>query len=411
MPQQLINLGAQPNDRTGDSARSAGAKMNANFTELYGATGAGGTSGGILVGGTTAQRPAVPVAGNFRWSTTLSAPEWFNGIAWFQPVPAGGGVLTGVYQFAGGSASAPSVAVGGVQAGLASLATNTFSLIAGQSEHLRLLATASTVNYWAMSGSVTGVPVQLLAQGADTNVSLVISAKGTGALMAQLPDSTVAGGNTRGTNAVDWQRVRAAATQVSSGSNSCISGGVNNTASGTASAIGGGDFNVADGTNSVVAGGSRASTRGTSGKSSFANGMFSVTGDCQAGGVVMRVSTTNATPTRLTTDGAGAASANVNALPNNSLYAFSAIVGARNTANNDSAAWQVSGLIKRGANAAATSLVGAVLVTPIAADAGASAWTVAVTADTTIGAINVTATGAAATTIRWGAVLSTMEIA
>ena len=36
MAQQLIALGAVPNDGTGDTLRSAGGKINANFAELFG---------------------------------------------------------------------------------------------------------------------------------------------------------------------------------------------------------------------------------------------------------------------------------------------------------------------------------------------------------------------------------------
>jgi hypothetical protein len=36
MPQQSINIGAAPNDGTGDQQRVAFNKCNANFTELYG---------------------------------------------------------------------------------------------------------------------------------------------------------------------------------------------------------------------------------------------------------------------------------------------------------------------------------------------------------------------------------------
>lgn len=35
MPQQIINIGALPNDGTGDPMRTAFQKTNANFTELY----------------------------------------------------------------------------------------------------------------------------------------------------------------------------------------------------------------------------------------------------------------------------------------------------------------------------------------------------------------------------------------
>ena len=36
MAQQIINVGALPNDGTGDPLRTAYQKANANFTELYG---------------------------------------------------------------------------------------------------------------------------------------------------------------------------------------------------------------------------------------------------------------------------------------------------------------------------------------------------------------------------------------
>lgn len=35
MAQQTISVGTSANDGTGDSLRSAGTKINANFTELY----------------------------------------------------------------------------------------------------------------------------------------------------------------------------------------------------------------------------------------------------------------------------------------------------------------------------------------------------------------------------------------
>jgi len=35
MTKQIINVGTDPNDRSGDSLRTAFQKVNANFTELY----------------------------------------------------------------------------------------------------------------------------------------------------------------------------------------------------------------------------------------------------------------------------------------------------------------------------------------------------------------------------------------
>jgi hypothetical protein len=40
MAQQVIGIGAAPNDGTGDNLRTAGGKINDNFTELYAAAGA-----------------------------------------------------------------------------------------------------------------------------------------------------------------------------------------------------------------------------------------------------------------------------------------------------------------------------------------------------------------------------------
>lgn len=46
MAQLLVNIGAAPNDGTGDTARDAGAKINANFTELYNIINSGDIGGG-----------------------------------------------------------------------------------------------------------------------------------------------------------------------------------------------------------------------------------------------------------------------------------------------------------------------------------------------------------------------------
>jgi hypothetical protein len=66
-----------------------------------------------------------------------------------------------------------------------------------------------------------------------SNLDFVIQPKGEGAILAQQPDGTIAGGNNRGTNAVDLQMSRTDAGQVASGSGAAIIGGINNTASGS----------------------------------------------------------------------------------------------------------------------------------------------------------------------------------
>lgn len=81
------------------------------------------------------------------------------------------------------------------------------------------------------------------ASGTDTNINAVLNPKGNGAIIADEPDGTAAGGNARGTYAVDLQTIRNLATQVASGSLSTIPGGFYNTASGTLS-VAIGDQNV-----------------------------------------------------------------------------------------------------------------------------------------------------------------------
>ena len=80
------------------------------------------------------------------------------------------------------------------------------------------------------------------------------------------------------------------------------------------------------------------------------------------------------------------------------------------TGAGDTKAWEFKGAIKRGANAAATSIVGSVIKDVIASDAGASTWDITITADTTNGGIKVEVTGQASTTIRWVCKIETTEM-
>jgi hypothetical protein len=120
--------------------------------------------------------------------------------------------------------------------------------------------------------------------------------------------------------------------------------------------------------------------------------------------------TTDATATVLASDNNAAATTNQVTLPNNSAYSFSGEVIAGVTSAGDSARWTIDGAIKRGANAASTVMVGTPTVTMSHFDAGAATWLVAVTANTTLGCITVTVTGAAATTIRWVCKINTTEM-
>lgn len=287
----------------------------------------------------------------------------------------------------------------------------------------------------------TTVPVHgVIASGTETNIDLVLSPKGTGALVARTPNSSSTGGNKRGANAVDLQAIRSTAAQVASGlcsvivggrdntasgyysavfcgdtntaSNdySAVSGGFSNTASGYCSAVSGGRGNTASGSYSVIPGGRLATTNSIQGL--FAYG-FNGAADGQNqmsfwGG---RLQTTDATATRITADAAVASAINQLTLRTNSTFRVKGTVVARNTSTNDSKEWTFEALIKRGSNASATSVTGTPSITSTFADTAAASWSIAVTADTTNGALAITATGAAATAIRWTAVVHSIEVA
>jgi hypothetical protein len=70
--------------------------------------------------------------------------------------------------------------------------------------------------------------------------------------------------------------------------------------------------------------------------------------------------------------------------------------------------WEFKGGIRRGTSAGTTTLIGTPSIDLIASDG--SAWTVALTADTTNGGLAVTVTGEAAKTIRWVATVRTTEV-
>lgn len=97
-------------------------------------------------------------------------------------------------------------------------------------------------------------------------------------------------------------------------------------------------------------------------------------------------------------------------MENNSAHAFRATVVARQNSTGNAAAWRIEGLIKRGANAAATAVVGTPIKTLIAADSGASTWDITAEADTINGALTIKVTGAAGVTARWVGDLQAVEV-
>lgn len=145
------------------------------------------------------------------------------------------------------------------------------------------------------------------------------------------------------------------------------------------------------------------------GSTVVAYGRFYANGDAQRGSYIQHVETTDATPTPISADGNAPGATTVLVLSNNASIDFSGRLLAREPATGDTKSWKFEGAIRRGANAAATALVAAVTPGVVAADAGAAAWTAAVTSDTTLGALKVSVTGEVAKTIQWVASLDTLE--
>jgi hypothetical protein len=192
-----------------------------------------------------------------------------------------------------------------------------------------------------------------------------------------------------------------------------IGGGGSNTANGISSGILSGSNNTANADYSSILGGVYGNTRSVVGYSAFpaCNApIASATGVSQAAFLILGVQTTDATATRLRSNTAAATTTNQLTLPNNSAYYVEGTVIAGVTGAGATKAWKFEVAIKRGANAAATSIVGAAIKNIVAADAAASTWDVSFTADTTNGSLAVTVTGAAATTIRWVCKLGTTEM-
>lgn len=324
------------------------------------------------------------------------------------------------------------------------------------------------------------VPVDsLTAVASATDADFAVNPKGTGALLAQVPDNTATGGNKRGTYAVDWQRTRDNQGRVASGNYSTIVGGSHNTASGSYSiaggyfsnaSSGGGGFNIALGNQTTATGGgstalgsntvaSGAGAVAIGSNNTQATGDYSVAlgygnfatqqgsfafgigssatgfrsgamgsdgrtfgiaarlvwsgqqqgtgGDTQKSTFLLQKRTTTNTATTLTADSGVAGSANQVILSNQSAYRFKGTIIGKQSGSTNACAWDIDGLIVRGATAGTTVLS----VANVNLVSNSPAWgTPTLTADTTNGGLTVQVTGASATNIQWVANIETTEV-
>jgi hypothetical protein len=313
-------------------------------------------------------------------------------------------------------------------------------------------ATTSTQNNVTISNQHSG----------QTNSALVLSPKGSGALIAgRKPDGTSTGGNARGTNAIDLQTIRNNAAQVASENVSVALGSYNtasapasiaigylNTASGNgsiaigssclsnnrgfaageacqatgsfATAIGGygvqasgtgavavggnsvsGNTNLASGNFSGVLGGN-ASLANRYGMHAHASGQFAANGDAQRARFVLRNKTTTNSAVELFLDG----SATRLTIPSGKY-----LTGTINIAGIKSDGATAARYIRQFSIknvAATTSLVGT--VDTVGTDI-ANSTTISITADDTNDALKVEVTGITSETWRWVAAVDVVEVA
>ena len=288
-------------------------------------------------------------------------------------------------------------------------------------------------NYSIVAGGQSNTASNTLAtvSGGDSNIASGIRSTiaGGNGNTASSQYSSVGGGQSNTASTGTHATVCGGNTNMASGQQSFVGGGVSctatnssavavggntNSATGSRSSVLGGENNTANAICSVVIGGMRGTTRSISGCIVFpahAGAINSTTtGASQSALLVMGRQTTDATATVLTSNTSAAAATNQITLPDNSAYSFSGEVIAGVTGAGNSARWTIDGAIKRGAGVGTTAMVGTPTVTMTHFDAGAATWVVAVTADTTLGCITVTVTGAAATTIRWVCRIDTTEM-
>lgn len=314
-------------------------------------------------------------------------------------VPKGvGGILAQVPNNAtsgGGKRGNNSVDLQSSRAAVAQVASGHLAVIAGGSNN-----TASG-NFGVVAGGTNNTASNYAATvcGGDSN-----TANNQYAVVCGGQSNTASGQHSAVTNGSG---------NTAAGQHSFIGGGNSNSVTGspaTNAAIVGGTGNTATGSGSFIGGSAAAIDRGLTYSVVHSAGRFAADGDAQSVRFVHRRATTDATPTALSSNGSAPAATTVLVMPNASAYTFVARVVARANASGDCATFEVKGAIKRGANAAATAIVGTVTATSLGADAGASAWAATAVADTTLGALTIQVTGAAATTIKWVASIWTTEV-
>jgi hypothetical protein len=443
-------LQAQVADSTATGGNARGANATDWQTTRSGATRVASGAQSVVSGGdnngATAVNSVVAGGTNNVASGTQSFIGAGNGNAVSSPysnvVGGFGNTSAGYYNFIGSGQANSGTASGAVTTQSGTMNATTAVTLSGSNANIKvgqyITGTSIATNTYVAAISGTSLTLSQNASGSSTSTLSFFTPHGIvvggGNNQATGSYSFIGGGGDAGTAANrnvasgDWSVVAGGVKNVASGIQSFIGGGSScvasgqwsfvgsgstHTASGTSSVVAGGYINIASGEYSSVLGGVRGTTRSIAGfyaMPAHVNPITDSAGVSQAGLLILGTQTTDATATALRSNTSAAGTTNQIILPNNSAYFFRGEVISGKTAGGDTKGWTIEGVIKRGANAASTALVGTPTVTSTYADAGASTWVIAVTADTTNGGLQVTFTGQAATTIRTVCQIRTTEM-
>ena len=398
-------------NRTGAFAYVSPSATGDNAVAIGNGAVASGTNNATAIGlGSTASASSAFSASG----STVSGSQSI-GIGYLGSVTAGQAVGLGMQVSAGATSSAAigryatTASGAGATALTNSYASGAYSFAAAiannTSSYGATGANSVAIGYQARTTTNYGVAIGYLAKCTAGDIATAIG-----------PVSTASGWYSSAIGGLSLTASQTHASAIGGGSNTASStyatviGGGSNTSSAPYSIVTGGRNNTSNAQYSRV-GGYYSTSQGVEGKDAWASGRFSAQGDAQTGTFVLRSDTTDATPEALTTNNGTAGTTNQIILPNNSAYSFSGTIIARQqaSAGSDYAAWEIKGALLRDGSAA-TTVLGNGIKNSLYASAGAAAWDVSLTADTTNGGLAITVTGSAATNIRWVATVNTSEV-
>jgi hypothetical protein len=268
------------------------------------------------------------------------------------------------------------------------------------------------LEYWAenklvIDNSQTAI-ISLAVVGTQTNIDAVLKPFGNGAT------ANDDGGNQRGSNAVDWQRVRGTNTGVASGDYAVITGGSFNQASGLHSIVIGGNNNTNNSNYAVVVGGANGNTRGVIGAvitpGYATGGAGSSSGMIQSGLYVMSALTSDTEQGILSTNNSGSISTQTQIIMvDNSVVHFKGTVIAKDITNSINIdIWTIEGAVRRDQGSTTTNYIS----TPIITELTTATHSILLDLDSTIGCMFIRAlpAGGHSGNIRWAAKIETLEV-